>query len=167
MHWYFDFINTETGKTYEPPATDIHMIPHPSLYEISYTNASRFITLFTGIPYRVERTLYPRSGAFGPMEVGQSYRIQLHASSASLDLWWARGRKWQVLRWNALWPFGSPSSTYEYVLQGERPENIPPIKFSCEGESYLVTVVDLDICKASHATAEYFKNLTGPSINRD
>lgn len=128
----FDFVNAENGSLYVPSMVDVCSINHPKLYEVSYANSHNFLTLHTGVPYRLQIPLHldPRHERT-PMKTGEPYQMKLKPDSSSQHLWWAKGRKWQVLRWS-IWPFGSPHNIMDFVCSHKGRENLAPVQFSCD-----------------------------------
>ena len=138
---HFDFVNTETGTLYGPATIDVTRIINPDNYEVSYANSHNFVTLYTGVPYQLQWPLQPDPRFDSkPMKVGDLYRITLKPDSMSQHLWWAKGRKRQVLRWS-VWPFGSPHNICDFVCRHKDRGKLATVRFSCD-DSFIVSVVE-------------------------
>jgi hypothetical protein len=140
IHGSFEFVDTLSGTQYLPPTVDVHYIVDPADYEVSHKNADKFVTLWPGVPYRVERLVGLAKYATTPMKVGRSYRVDLGSYQTSQHIWWSSGRKWQVLRWG-WWPWGEAKSVCDYVCRFPGAEKLPEIEFECV-KTCTVTVVE-------------------------
>ena len=140
IHGDFDFVNTKDGTLYGPAISEAVLILDPNDYEVSYANSHRFVTLYTGVPYRLERILRTFPGFESkPMEAGESYQIKLKPDSESQQLWWSHGRKWQVLRWSS-WPFGKPFNIYDFVCSHKGRDTLAPVQFSSDDHCIVKTL---------------------------
>ena len=139
IHRTFSFIDIKTGARYKPPIIDDMRIIDYRDYQLTYTNAHNFITLYPDTPYIVDRGLRPRRDDVlyrpdpSPMQPGHSYRMHLPDSSKKEHLWWAWGRKWQVLRWR-WWPFGEVKDIDDFVCSHKGKEDLAETEFVWEGD---------------------------------
>ncbi len=137
---YFDFVNEETWARHRPPHIDYMLIIHPDVYRVSFSNSARFLTLYTGVLYQVQRALHPRSDDdLEAMQIGLSYRMKLKPDLREQRLWWAKGRRWQVLNWG-WWPFASPSNLMDFEWGHKGWEDVPMIHFDCDDDCVFTAV---------------------------